>query len=332
MPSQSSKRRRLTADRAAWDDDEPLGYKRPPPWGQFQKGKSGNPRGRPKGTGKVKAIGRSSSELTGLEKMLHDLLGDEVWLTLGGRKVSATRKKALVLNLFKQAMAGNQTAIRELNRFTEKVEAKELAVARAQDEAPEKAAEEKAKRDKDWFRHLVELRRRQAEAWARAASDGREEPDEPWPHPDDILIDHTTRTARVRGPLHSDDLEAWEYLRRSRDHYLARVVYHSFLEERVNRLISKMWLIALVECDLDLPKRWQISHNIGPASDRLMAMGFSKLEAMVESGAATFEGGSSRQRLAGEDYRNANRKWAPLIRTLGFRSLRHMERYGEEAA
>jgi hypothetical protein len=275
--------------------------------------------------------GKSQSELTELEKMLSDLLGEEVFLTLGGKKVSTTKKNALLLNLFKQAMAGNQTAMRELNRFTEKIEAKQQIAARAEADAAGQAAEEKAKRDEAWFKHLVELRHKQAKAWARAASDGRAEPAEPWPHPDDILINHADCTARVRGPMNSDDLEDWEFLKRSRDHHLARVIYHTFLEERVNRLISKMWLVGLVESDLNLPKRWQISHDIGPASDRLMAMGFPELEALVEKGAAVFEGGSSGQRQSGDDYKQANRKWGPLIRMLGFRSLRHMERYGEEA-
>jgi hypothetical protein len=274
---------------------------------------------------------KSQSELTELEKMLSDLLGEEVFLTLGGKKVSTTKKNALLLNLFKQAMAGNQIAMRELNRFTEKIEAKEQAAARAQAEAAEQAAKEKARHDEAWFQHLVKLREKQTKAWAKAVADDREEPDDPWPHPDDILINHATRTARVRGPMNSDDLEDWEFLKRSRDHHLARVTYHTLLEERVNRLISKMWLVGLVESDLNLPKRWQISHNIGPASDRMMAMGFPKLEALVEEGEAIFEGGTSNLRLSGEDYSKANRKWGPLIKMLGFRSLRHMERFGEEA-
>jgi len=322
----------LMADR---EDDEWAnhrgGFKRPPPWGRFQKGQSGNPKGRPHK--KVqKATGKQPAQLTEFERLVSDLLGEEVMLTLGGSKVSVTKKRAILLNLFKQAMGGQPLAMRELNRIIEKVEIKEEAQARAEAEAAEQAARKEAEQGEAWYRRLVGLKEKQTRAWTRAAAEGRDEPDEPWPHPDDILINHATRTARIRGPLASDDLEDWEYLRRSRDHHLARVVYHTSLVEPIHRLISKMWLIGLVECDLVLPKRWQISHDITPASARLVVMPFPKLEAIVSEGANVFEISSPNQRMSREAYGQANRKWGPLIKMLGFRSLRQIERFAEDAA
>lgn len=299
------------------------GYKRPPPWGRFQKGHSGNPKGRPRAKDR-KATANLPTELTEFEQLVSDLLGEKIMLTLGGSKVSVSKKRALLLNLFKQAMVGQPLAMRELNRIIEKVETKEEVRARADAEAAELEAWRKSQRDEAWFRHLSELKGKQVKAWMKAAADRRDEPDEPWPHPDDILIDQSNRTAKVRGPIRAVDVADWEYLRRTRDHYLARVVYHTSLEDRIHRLISQLWLVAMVECDLDLPRRWQISHNIGPSSIRLMAMGFPKLEALVEEGAKVFEAGS--QRLSGGVYKEANRKWGPMIKILGFRSLRHLER------
>lgn len=307
------------------------GFKRPPPWGQFQKGQSGNPNGRPRKKDKQEAAKRAP-KLTEFEEQVRDLLGEEALITLNGKKVPVTKKRAILLNLFKQAMGGQPLAMREMNRIIDKVEAKEEEQARADAEAAEQTAKEKAKQDEAWYRRLVDLKEKQAGAWTRAAAEGREEPKEPWPHSDDILINHAARTARVRGPLDLDGLADWEFLRRSRDHHLARVVYHTFLEERVHRLKSKMWLVALVECDLVLPKRWQISHDITHASDQLIAMGFPKLEALIEVGATVFEAGSSNKRLSREAYSTANRKWGPLIKMLGFKSLRHLERAGEEVA
>jgi hypothetical protein len=306
-----------------------IGFKRPPPWERFQKGQSGNPQGRPKGTGKKNAAGKALPALTPTEQHLHKLVEETVTVTLGGKKVQITKREALLLNQVNHAMKGNPLVMRDVAKAIADLDAKSLAIASAEAEAEQQAAKEKAEHYEAMYRYYTGLRERQVAAWTRAAADGLEEPAEPWPHPDDILIDHVSRTGRVRGPLDSEGLKDWDYLRRSRDHHLARVVYHTSLVEPIHRLISKMWLIGLVECDLDLPKRWQISKNIGPASDRLMVMRFEKLEALVEEGATVFEAGS--QRLSGAAYKEANRKWTPLIKMLGFRSLRHMERYGDYA-
>lgn len=68
-------------------DGEPIGYKRPPEWGRFQKGQSGNPKGRPKGAGKKKATDKSQPELTESEMHLHKLIEETVTLTLNGKRV-----------------------------------------------------------------------------------------------------------------------------------------------------------------------------------------------------------------------------------------------------
>jgi hypothetical protein len=315
------------------DDDDcsnhPVGFKRPPPWGRFQKGQSGNPKGRPKGTGKKKAVGKAVPELTPTEKHLHKLVEETVTVTLSGKKVQITKREALLLNQFNHAMKGNPLVMRDVFKAIADVDAKSAAIASAEAEAEQQAAKEKAERDEAIYRYYVDLRERQAAAWARAAAEGLGEPLEPWPHPDDILLDHVTRTGRVRGPIDEADVVSWDRLRRSRDHHLARMVYHLRQREWIHRLISRMWLINLVECDVSLPKRWQISHDIMPASIPLMTMLPRQLEALVQQGALEFEAGSQDVFRSKEAYQQANRKWGPLIKMLGFHSLRHMERYGE---
>lgn len=314
------------ADRDDRGGDDRVGFGRPPKWGQYQEGESGNLKGRPKGTGKKKVADKPQPELSELEKMLSDLLGEEVYLTLGGKKVSTTKKKALLLNLFKQAMAGNQTAMRELNRFTEKIEAKEQAAARAEVEAAEQAAQEKAKRDEAWFEHLVELKDKQARAWAKAAADGKDEPDKPWPHPDDILVDEAMRTARVRGPYDAKGVPDWEDSRRLRDHYLARYALALCDERRGEGLVSLIWMMVLYKEDLQLPLRWQATPKLDWEVARRMLMPLRGLRQLVARGADEFERPQPGLRRSREVYRQQNMMFGPVLKVLGYRSLKQFER------
>lgn len=315
------------------DDDDwmnhEVGFRRPPPWGQFQQGQSGNPKGRPRKKDQ-KATGTQLAQLTEFEQLVSELLGEEIMLTLGGSKVPVSKKRAILLNLFKQAMTGQPLAMRELNRIIEKVEAKEEARARAEAEAAEETARESSRQDEACFKHLVELKDKQTKAWAKAAAEGRDEPAKPWPHPDDILIDHVERKARVRGPLCADNIAGWEHIRRRRDHYLTRMVLASYPDEPWSPILTKVWLACLAEEDQLLPRRWQILHDLRPATDRLLAMRRSRLETIVAEGAAGFERIRPRAPQSKACYQRQNRVWAPLVKALGYRSLRHFERTFED--
>ena len=85
---------------ATSDDDEAVGYKRPPRHSRFQKGRSGNPRGRPKGSGVRSAV----------EK----LLSQTVMATVDGRRRKVPLTEALVLQLAQRALAGDIAASREI--------------------------------------------------------------------------------------------------------------------------------------------------------------------------------------------------------------------------
>ena len=75
-----------------------IGYKRPPKSGQFAKGKSGNPKGRPKG---------SKNFLTVLEKEL----GQSISVNENGRKKKMTRLEAMVKRLVAAALQGDQKSL-----------------------------------------------------------------------------------------------------------------------------------------------------------------------------------------------------------------------------
>ena len=81
--------------------DYPVGYRRPPAETQFKKGRSGNPKGRPKGSRNVAAtLSRLADEQISVR------YGDEV------RKVS--RADALLISLFQRALKGDHRAAAKL--------------------------------------------------------------------------------------------------------------------------------------------------------------------------------------------------------------------------
>lgn len=84
-------------DRGSYD----VGYGKPPKSGQFQKGKSGNPRGRPKGA-------------RGLKTDLKAELGERVTITENGRTRKLTKQQLMVKQLTAKAVKGDLRAISKL--------------------------------------------------------------------------------------------------------------------------------------------------------------------------------------------------------------------------
>lgn len=74
-----------------------VGYKNPPKHTRFQKGRSGNPRGRPKGH-------------LNLKTDLSNELAERVKLSQDGRQVRLTKQQALVKSLVARAIKGDARA------------------------------------------------------------------------------------------------------------------------------------------------------------------------------------------------------------------------------
>lgn len=93
-----------------------IGYKRPPKSGQFQKGQSGNPKGRPKG---------SSNFLT----LLEEELNQSVVVNENGKKKTITRMQAIAKRMVADALQGDrkaQLALIEILRRTGQFERPDL--------------------------------------------------------------------------------------------------------------------------------------------------------------------------------------------------------------
>jgi len=92
------------------------GYRRPPISGRFKKGRSGNPKGRPKGSGNF---------LTLLEQEL----GQSIIVNENGKKKTITRMQAMVKRIVAGALQGDLKALMtlvEILRRSGKFEEKEI--------------------------------------------------------------------------------------------------------------------------------------------------------------------------------------------------------------
>jgi hypothetical protein len=97
-----------------------VGFGKPPESTQFQKGTTGNPKGRPKGSKSVAGI---------LAKMGRE----RIKVTIGGRTRSMTKLEAIVMQLSNKAASGDLRAIRDLlaahRLFAEPTEVVEIDTA-----------------------------------------------------------------------------------------------------------------------------------------------------------------------------------------------------------
>jgi hypothetical protein len=108
-------------------DDSPVGYKRPPVHSRFQKGQSGNPRGRPK---KVPDFMEDAAEI----------LGGTVTGRAKGKSITLPMMQAMFRTLCRQALKGDNRALRRVIELMLTLE----PVAR--DKAQEAEEKEKANR------------------------------------------------------------------------------------------------------------------------------------------------------------------------------------------
>jgi hypothetical protein len=77
--------------------DYPVGYGKPPKHTQFKPGKSGNPKGRPKG-------------IRNLNTDLEEELSLKILVTEGGQQQQTTKQRAMLKSLFAKALNGDVRA------------------------------------------------------------------------------------------------------------------------------------------------------------------------------------------------------------------------------
>jgi len=114
-------------------DDEGVGYGRPPKKHQFPKGKSGNPKGRPKGA-------------RGIKTDLKEVLAAPVTVSIGGKEYTGSRQKITLVAMALRASMGEP---RSAEMFIKTI----LSVLGPDDEGP--GGERLSKRDEELLKQLL---------------------------------------------------------------------------------------------------------------------------------------------------------------------------------
>ena len=171
--------------------DYEVGYGKPPAATRFKPGRSGNPRGRPRGAKNKKPALN--------EERLKDIILEEAYRTIklreGEKSITVSIAQAVVRSLAVNAAKGQHRAQR---LFAELLGATETANKRLHDEWLEVAITYK----NEWEQELE--RRRQL---------GIDAP-EPIPHPDDIEIDMRTGQILIKGPMTREEKDGLDKLRK----------------------------------------------------------------------------------------------------------------------
>jgi hypothetical protein len=180
---------RLTPPPSSEPASYDVGYAKPPDASRFKPGRSGNPKGRPKGArNKLPALN---------EERLKTIIVCEAYRTIkvseGDRQITISMAQAVIRAVAVNAARGQH---RSQQLFAELLSETERANKASNDEYLKAAIEYK----RGWE---GELARRQRLAVAGP---------EPIPHPDDIIIDMTTSHVIVKGPMTKEEKADWDRL------------------------------------------------------------------------------------------------------------------------
>jgi len=297
------------------EDDDRLGYGHPPTWTRFRKGVSGNPKGRPKKNAVAEDQIIDLGDDPASDYVLRRELNRLIKVRDGHVERQLTVRELAQRAQSNAALKGNVMAQRDL-----------LNAARSLDDRDAQRREAALAKKRNQFRAMVRWKEIRQWEWADAVARGQE-PEDPWPHPDDIIINDDTQDAFVRGPYNRRNVPFYEYIRAQRDVGLIEDVLRSISQKKSP--LAQMWKLIWLSFGLMLPLRWQVSSTYATISKNLFFTPVKELKRQHQQHTEVINRLAPQvlsDKYEREGYDFANGVLRPVLKKMGYRSLAHFER------
>jgi hypothetical protein len=199
--------RKTRAALPARETDYEVGYGKPPAHSRFQKGQSGNPQGRKKG---------SKNRIPDMkEERFKAIILDEAYREIdvreGDNRVTLPVIRAAVRTLANKGLKGET---RSLKNFMELVGLVE---------------QERNETWREYLKTMIDYKYDWDQELDRRKRLGITDLPEPELHPDDVIIDLRSGDARIAGPMTKEEVDLWE---RGREEVIDLAELIEFLEGR----------------------------------------------------------------------------------------------------